>query len=119
MELVNFVDNCSYFTHRFCRLVSGLCRHLSIQVVLRHLNLRRETTKNIDKANLHQTLPALEPEKLSGLKYIGVDEVVRAKGHDYMTVAYDMCKGHLIWVETGQTANFFQLSHRSMFYAGA
>lgn len=112
MELVNFVDKCSYFTHR-------LCRRLSIQVVLRHLNLRRETTKNIDKANLHQTLPALEPEKFSDLKYIGVDEVVRAKGHDYMTVAYDMCKGHLIWVETGQTANFFQLSHRSMFYAGA
>jgi transposase len=41
---------------------------MSIQSVSRHLNLRWETTKNIDKAYLQQTLPALEPEKLSGLK---------------------------------------------------
>ena len=107
MEHCPFVDKGSYFTHRFCRLVSGLCRHMSIQAVSRHLNLRWETTKNIDKAYLHQTLPALEPEHLSGLKYIGVDEVARAKGHDYMTVVYDMLEGHLIWVETGRTAEVF------------
>jgi transposase len=107
MEDCPFVDKGSFFTHRFCRLVSGLCRHMSIQAVSRHLNLRWETTKNIDKAYLHQTLPALEPEKLNGLKYIGVDEVARAKGHDYMTVVYDMLEGHLIWVETGRTAEVF------------
>jgi hypothetical protein len=38
-----------------------------------------------------------------GLEYIGVDEVARAKGHDYMTVVYDMVGGHLIWVEAGRT----------------
>jgi len=43
----------------------------------------------------------LEPEKLTHLKYIGVDEVARAKGYDYMTVIYDMVEGHLIGVETG------------------
>jgi transposase len=107
LEHCPFVDKGSYFTHRFCRLVSGLCRHMSIQAVSRHLNLRWETTKNIDKAYLHQTLPALEPEKLNGLKYIGVDEVARAKGHDYMTVVYDLLEGHLIWVETGRTAEVF------------
>ena len=107
LEHCPFVDKGSYFTHRFCRLVSGLCRHMSIQSVSRHLKLRWEMTKNIDKAYLHQTLPALEPEKLSGLKYIGVDEVARAKGHDYMTVVYDLLEGHLIWVETGRTAEVF------------
>jgi len=39
------------------------------------------------------------------LKRIGVDEVARAKGHDYMTVIYDMDEGHLIGVETGRTAD--------------
>ena len=107
MEHCPFVDKGSNFTHRFCRLVSGLCRHMSIQAVSRHLNLRWETTKNIDKSYLHQILPTLEPEKLTGLKYIGVDEVARAKGHDYMTVVYDMLEGHLIWVETGRTAEVF------------
>jgi hypothetical protein len=41
------------------------------------------------------------------LKSIGVDEVARAKGHDYMTVIYDMVAGHLIGVETGRTSGFF------------
>jgi transposase len=41
------------------------------------------------------------------LEYIGVDEVARAKGHDYMTVVYDMVGGHLIWVEAGRTAEVF------------
>jgi len=79
MEQCSFVDTGCYFTHRFCRLVSGLCRHLSIDGVSRDLGLRWENTKNIDKAYLHETLPALEPDKLTGLKMIGVDEVARAK----------------------------------------
>jgi len=103
LERCDFIDTGCRFTHRFCHLVSGLCRHLSIDAVARHLNLRWETTKNIDKAYLEKTLPALEPEKLTDLKYIGVDEVAKAKGHDYMTVVYDMVAGHLIWVGTGRT----------------
>lgn len=78
---------------------------MSIQAVSRHLNLRWETVKNIDKAYLHQTLPALDPSQLKDLAYIGVDEVARAKGHDYMTVIYDMINGHLIGVEVGRTAD--------------
>ncbi len=107
LESCPFVDKGCYFTQRFCRLVSGLCRHISIQAVSKHLQVRWETVKNIDKKYLHQTLPALEPEKLKGLKYIGVDEVARAKGHDYMTVVYDMVAGHLIWVEVGRTSDVF------------
>jgi transposase len=41
------------------------------------------------------------------LKSIGVDEVARAKGHDYMTVIYDRVAGHLIGVETGRTSDVF------------
>ena len=107
MERCEFVDKGCRFTHRFCRMISGLCRHMSIQAVSRHLGVRWETVKNIDKAYLEETLPALDPTKLTGLKYLGVDEVARAKGHDYMTVIYDMVEGHLIGVETGRTADIF------------
>jgi len=107
MEHCPFVDKGSYYTHRFCRLISGLCRHMSIDAVSRHLGLRWESTKNIDKAYLHNSLPALDPAQLTGLKMMGVDEVARAKGHDYMTVVYDMVEGHLIWVEAGRTADVF------------
>jgi transposase len=107
MELCPFVDKGCHFTHRFCRMLSGLCRHMSIQAVAKHLRLRWETVKNIDKAYLLETLPALDPSQLTGLEHIGVDEVARAKGHDYMTVIYDMVGGHLIGVETGRTAAVF------------
>ncbi|WP_281400808.1 helix-turn-helix domain-containing protein [sulfur-oxidizing endosymbiont of Gigantopelta aegis] len=107
IEQCDFVDKGCRFTQRFCHMISGLCRHISIQAVSRHLNIRWETVKNIDKAYLEKTLPALEPEKLKDLKYIGVDEVARAKGHDYMTVIYDMVEGHLIGVETGRTSDVF------------
>lgn len=107
MEHCEFVDKGRHFTHRFCHMISGLCRHMSIQAVARHLRLRWETVKNIDKAYLLETLPALDPTKLTGLEYIGVDEVARAKGHDYMTVIYDMVGGHLIGVEVGRKAAVF------------
>ncbi|MFA0481972.1 transposase, partial [Vibrio splendidus] len=61
--------------------------------------------KNIDKEFLLSTLPALEPKKLINLVHIGVDEVARAKGHDYMTVVYDLVSGQLIWVDHGRTSN--------------
>ena len=98
MEACEFVDTGNRYTQRFCQLVSGLCRHMSISTVSRHLKLRWETVKNMDKFHLEKTLPALNPEKLIDLKYLGVDEVARAKGHDYMTVIYDMESGHLICV---------------------
>ncbi|MGB0900031.1 MAG: ISL3 family transposase [Psychrobium sp.] len=107
IEACDFVDTGCRFTKRFCHLVSGLCRHMSILSVSRHLNLRWETVKNIDKNYLTKTLPDLDPTQLQNLKYIGVDEVARAKGHDYMTVIYDMVNGHLIGVEVGRTAAVF------------
>ncbi len=107
IEQCDFVDKGCRFTQRFCHMNSGLCRHMSIQAVSRHLNIRWDTINNIDKAYLEKTLPALEPEHLKDLKYIGVDEVARAKDHNYMTVIYDMVKGYLIGVETGRTADVF------------
>jgi len=105
LEATDFVEKGSRYTIRFCQLVSGLCRHMSISTVSRHLNVRWETVKNMDKYYLESTLPALDPSKLKGLKYIGVDEVARAKGHDYMTVIYDMVSGQLIGVETGRKSD--------------
>jgi len=105
MEAISFCDEGCYYTQRFCRLVSGLCRHMSILAVSNHLHLRWDTVKNIDKYWLHKNLPSLKPEEIKKLAYIGVDEVARAKGHDYMTVVYDMEEGHLIGVETGRKAD--------------
>ena len=65
MEHCEFVDKGWRFTRRFCRMISGLCRHMSIQAVSKHLGLRWESVKNIDKAYLLETLPALDPTQLT------------------------------------------------------
>jgi transposase len=90
IESSDFFGKGSRYTNRFCQLVSGLCRHMSIQAVSRHLNMRWEMIKNMDRYYLEITLPALNPALLNGLKSIGVDEVARAKRHDYITVIYNM-----------------------------
>lgn len=105
IERCDFVDKSCYYTKRFCRLISGLCRHMTISAVAKHFGLRWETVKNIDKAYLQKTLPSLNPEELTDLKYLGVDEVAKAKGHDYMTLVYDLESGQLIWVHAGRTAD--------------
>ena len=117
MEACEFIDTGVRFTRRFCRLVGGLCRHMSIQAVALHLGLRWETVKNMDKTYLQHTLPSLDASQLKGLKYIGVDEVARAKGHDYMTVtalrlegwSSDWCGNgpngrSLVWVSQAPTS---------------
>ena len=58
LERCEFVDKGCRFTRRFCRMISGLCRHMSIQAVSRHLGVRWETVKNIDKTYMEETLPA-------------------------------------------------------------
>jgi len=105
IESSDFVVKGGRYTKRFCHFISGLCRYVSIHDVSKHLGTRWETVKNIDKAFLLSTLPALDPKKLTNLVHIGVDEVARAKGHDYMTVVYDLISGQLIWVDHGRTSN--------------
>ena len=53
----------------------------------------------------------MDPTKLSGVEYIGVDEVAKAKGHDYMTVVYDMVSGPAHWCGDRQDSrSFYQFS---------
>ncbi|MCQ1061422.1 transposase, partial [Photobacterium sp. ZSDE20] len=104
IETTEYVAKGGRYTSRFCKFISGLCRHMSIHAVSQHLGIRWETVKNIDREYLRSSLPALDPEQLTNLSHIGVDEVARAKWHDYMTVVYDLDSGHLIWVEHGRRA---------------
>jgi len=48
-------------------MISGLCRHMSIQAVSKHLNLHWETVKNIDKIG-HVTVIVLPDNYLEKLQ---------------------------------------------------
>jgi len=49
IETCEFVDKGHLYTIRFCRLISGLCRYMSISVVANHFKLRWGTVKNMDR----------------------------------------------------------------------
>jgi len=107
VEALDFVDAGARYTHRLAELISGLCRHMSLSAVAHWTGLSWRTVKDMDRSHLRATLPALNPRDLTGLRVLGVDEVARAKGHDYVTVVYDLGTGALLWVGDGKSADSF------------
>ncbi len=107
VEELPFVAAGARYTHRLAELISALCRHMSLSAVARWTGLAWRTVKDMDRSHLHATLPALHPRDLTGLRVLGVDEVARAKGHDYVTVVYDLDTGGLLWVGDGKSADSF------------
>jgi len=105
VEELPFVAAGSRVTNRYARLISGLCRHMPISAVSLYVGLRWNTVKNIDREWMKKTLPMKKPSDLEDVDYIGVDEVARAKGQDYVTVVYDLGSGDLLWVHEGRTAS--------------
>src|SRR5699024_10538839 len=103
VEHLPFVDTGMRYTHRFCRFVSQLCRHMPIDAVARYTGLAWRTVKAMDQRTLKAELTHLDPGALTQLRYLGVDEVARAKGHDYLTVVYNLETGELVWVTEGRT----------------
>lgn len=109
VEQLSFVEPGARYTRRLAALISALCRHLPILAVARWSGLAWATVKAMDRSHLEATLPALHPRDLAGLRYLGVDEVARAKGHDYVTVVYDLERGNLLWVGDGKSADSLSL----------
>ena len=103
VEYLPFVGAGMGYTHRFCRFVSQLCRHMPIDAVARYIGASWRTIKAMDQRTLKAELPHLDPGGLGHLRYLGVDEVARAKGHDYLTVVYNLETGELVWVTEGRT----------------
>jgi transposase len=104
VERLSFVEPGHGFTRRFARFVSQLARHMSIAATANYTGLAWRTVKAMDKRALTRDLPALDPGALIGLRYLGVDEVARAKGKDYLTIVYDLDSGDLVWVTAGRRA---------------
>lgn len=103
VEWLPFVEPGYGFTRRFARFIKQLCRHLPINAVADYTGLAWRTVKRMDQRALQQELPALDPGALTGLRHLGVDEVARAKGHDYLTIVYDLDSGDLIRVTEGRS----------------
>jgi len=50
----------------------------------------------------------LDPRRLDGLVYVGVDEVSYRRRHRYLTVVVDHGAGHIVWLKKGRNAQTLQ-----------
>lgn len=105
VEQLSFVAPKARVTKRYARLIAGMARHMPISTVARHAGLSWDSVKAIECAYLAETMPIPQPQTLEGIRYLGVDEVARAKGQSYFTLVYDLSPGsnygRILWVKEG------------------
>lgn len=108
VEHLSFVAPKARVTKRYARLIAGMARHMPISTVARHTGLSWDSVKAIECAHLAETIPIPRPQTLTGIRYLGVDEVARAKGQSYFTLVYDLSPGanygRILWVKEGREA---------------
>ena len=106
VEQLAFVAPKARVTKRYARLIAGMARHMPISTVARHTGLSWDSVKAIECAHLAETIPIPRPQTLIGIRYLGVDEVARAKGQSYFTLVYDLSPGtnygRILWVKEGR-----------------
>lgn len=109
VEALPFVAPGARVTRRLARLIAGMARHMPIAVVARHTGLSWDSVKAIECAHLTETIEPPRPQTLSGIRYLGVDEVARAKGQSYFTLVYDLTPGarygRILWVKEGRDSS--------------
>jgi transposase len=85
----------------FERFVVDLCAIATIKSVARFLGVGWDLVKGIFKEDLRKRL---KKRKLTGVRYIAVDEFAVRKGHRYMTVVMDLETGQILHVAHGKDA---------------
>lgn len=90
-------------TRRFFERVVALCTRMAVSVVAEMARLSWDTVARADKHAIELGLgdPA---DRLTGLRWIGVDEVSRTGGHVYFTIVTDLERGRVVWVGDGKGA---------------
>lgn len=109
VEALPFVAPGARVTRRLARLIAGMARHMPIAVVARHTGLSWDSVKAIECGHLMETIEPPRPQTLAGIRYLGVDEVARAKGQSYFTLVYDLTPGErygrILWVKEGRDSS--------------
>jgi transposase len=100
VEAVPWAQLWARVTTALGRAVAELARHLSWQETARHFRLDWKSVASIVRRVVAY---GLERRRRRPLHILGIDEVSRRKGHHYLTVAYDLERGALLWVGEDRT----------------
>jgi transposase len=100
VERVPWADKWQRVTHALARAVAALARVLDWTSVATHFRLNWKTVTAIVEGAV---LWGLAHRRWYPLHVVGVDEVSRRKGQQYLTIVYDLDRGRVVWVGRDRT----------------
>lgn len=100
VERVPWADPWQRVTHALARAVAVLARELHWAAVAAHYRLNWKTVAQVVEATV---LWGLAHRRWEPLHVIGIDEVSRRKGQQYLTMVYDLERGRVVWVGRDRT----------------
>jgi len=100
VERVPWADPWQRVTHALARAVAELARELHWAAVATHYRLNWKTVAQIVEATV---LWGLAHRRWPPLHILGIDEVSRRKGQQYLTMVYDLQRGRVVWVGRDRT----------------
>ena len=101
VEAVPWADRYTRVTRSLQRAVAELSRKTDLSTVARQYGINWKTVASI----LRRVVAwGLKRRRKKRLRVIGIDEVSRKRGHQYLTLVYDLERGELVWVGKGRTA---------------
>lgn len=101
VERVPWASSGSMFTLPFEEMVAYLAQATDKTKVTRLMGISWQTVGSIVERVVQR---CLDPERLKGLRTIGVDEFSYRKHHHYLTVVVDHEKGRVVWTGKGRSA---------------
>ena len=110
VEQVPWADRASLFTYDFEELTAYLAQVTDKTHVHRLLDIAWQTVGSIVERVVARRL---DPDRLTGLRRIGIDEFSYRKRHSYLTIVVDHDRRRVIWTGEGKSsetlAPFFEL----------
>lgn len=108
VEQMPWADRWQQFTHSLFHAIATLARNLDWSSVARHFHLNWKTVAAVAEGAM---LWGLHHRRWFPLCIIGIDEVSRRKGQQYLTIVYNLARRRVVWVGRDRTtatmARFF------------
>ena len=99
---INIAEPRRWYTRAFERFVLTLTKMMTMLDVANMLGIGWDCVKDIFKRHLRRRFAR---PRLSGLKYIAIDEISVRKGHKYVTLVMDIKSGAVVFVGDGKGAD--------------
>jgi len=100
VEGVPWAERWARVTRRLAEAVAAMTKDRDWKATAAHFALNWKTVLSAVKRTVER---GLAKRRLKAIRWIGMDEVSRKKGHHYLTLVYDLERQQLLWVGEGRS----------------